>query len=183
MRALLRWIGTLSLAGLLAACSSGGTSYGNLAEVAQKNGFTSLLAAVNKAGIASTLTAPQANLTVFAPTDAAFNTLATQLGFADAGAMVTALSASDLSKILTYHILSGTKYAADLKAGGATQATAYRFAESATTLALNTTAGVVITDAVLATAQVATADVRADNGVIHAVDKRGPNGSSKPRYF
>ena len=85
MRALLRWIGTLSLAGLLAACSSGGTSYGNLAEVAQKNGFTSLLAAVNKAGIASTLTAPQANLTVFAPTDAAFNTLATQLGFADAG--------------------------------------------------------------------------------------------------
>ena len=171
MRALLRWIGTLSLAGLLAACSSGGTSYGNLAEVAQKNGFTSLLAAVNKAGIASTLTAPQANLTVFAPTDAAFNTLATQLGFADAGAMVTALSASDLSKILTYHILSGTKYAADLKAGGATQATAYRFAESATTLALNTTAGVVITDAVLATAQVATADVRADNGVIHAVDK------------
>jgi uncharacterized surface protein with fasciclin (FAS1) repeats len=171
MKTLLKWIGTLSLAGLLAACGGGGTSYGNLAEVAQKNNFTALLAAVNKAGIASTLTAPSANLTVFAPTDAAFSTLATQLGFSSATAMVTALSASDLAKILTYHVVPGTKYAADLAAGGATQSTAYSFGGTATTLALNTSSGVAITDAVLTTSNVTTADVRADNGVIHVVNK------------
>ncbi len=170
MKTLLKWIGTVGLAGFLSACG-GGTSYGNLAEVAQKNGFTALLAAVNKAGIAGTLTAPNANLTVFAPTDAAFGTLATQLGFANAGAMVTALSASDLSKILTYHVVPGTKYAADLKTGGATQSTAYSFGGAATKLSLNTSNGVVITDAVLATSNVSTADVNADNGVIHVVNK------------
>lgn len=171
MKTLLKWIGTLSLVGLLSACGGGGTSYGNLAEVAQKNNFTALLAAVNKAGIASTLTAPSANLTVFAPTDAAFSTLATQLGFSSATAMVTALPASDLAKILTYHVVPGTKYAADLTAGGATQTTAYSFGGTATTLALNTSSGVAITDAVLTTANVTAADVRADNGVIHVVNK------------
>lgn len=171
MRALFKWIGALSLVGFLSACGGGSTSNGNLAEVAQGNGFTALVAAVNKAGISSTLTAPNANLTVFAPTNAAFGVLATQLGFADAGAMVAALSAADLAKILTYHVVPGTKYAADLKAGGATQSTAYSFAGSAATLALNTSSGVVITDAVLATAQVTTANVQANNGVIHVVDK------------
>ena len=174
MKTLFKWIGTLGLAGVLSACGGGDggtTSYGNLAEVAQKNNFPALLAAVNKAGIASTLTAPAANLTVFAPTDTAFGTLATQLGFANAGAMVTALSPSDLSKILTYHVVPGTKYAADLKAGGATQSTAYNFSGTPAKLALNTTSGVAITDAALATSKVASADVRADNGVIHVVDK------------
>ncbi len=97
MRKLLNWLVVLSLAGFISACAAVGTRDGNIAEVAQKNGFTALLAAVDKAGIASTLTDPKANLTVFAPTDAAFNTLATQLGFANAGEMVGALSASDLA--------------------------------------------------------------------------------------
>lgn len=172
MKTLLRWIGTLGLAGFLSACGGGGdVSYGNIAEVAQKNDLTALSAAVSKAGLASTLTAPNANLTVFAPTDAAFGTLATQLGFANANAMVSALSASDLAKILTYHVLPSRKSAADLKAGGATQATAYSFGGTASTLALNTSSGVVLTDAVLATANVTHADVLADNGVVHVVDK------------
>jgi hypothetical protein len=48
------------------------------------------------------LTAPAANLTVFAPTDAAFGTLVTQLGFSNASALVAALSPADLSKKPTY---------------------------------------------------------------------------------
>jgi uncharacterized surface protein with fasciclin (FAS1) repeats len=170
MKTLLKWISTLSLAGFLAACG-GGTNYGNLAEVAQANGFSALGAAVNKAGLTSTLTSPGANLTVFAPTDSAFGTLANQLGFSDAGAMVAALSASDLAKILTYHVIPGTKYAADLKAGAATQPTAYSFEGSASTLAITASSSVSITDAVLATSHVTIADVRANNGVIHVVDK------------
>lgn len=171
MKKLLKLLGTVSLVGLVSACGGGSTTNGNIAEVAQRNGFTALLAAVNKAGISGTLTAPNANLTVFAPTDAAFGTLATQLGFTNAGDMVTKLSSSDLSKILTYHVVPGTKYAADLKSGGATQATAYSFGGASATLALNTSSGVAITDADLAVAKVAAADVAADNGVIHVVDK------------
>jgi len=180
MKTLFKWIGALSMAGVLSACGGGDddvvaapapAKVGNIAEVAQKNNFTALLAAVNKAGLSSTLTSPSANLTVFAPTDSAFGTLATQLGFANADAMVTALSASDLSKILTYHVVPGTKYAADLKAGGASQSTAYNFGGTPARLALNTTSGVSITDAALASSKVASADVRADNGVIHVVDK------------
>ena len=93
MRSILKWLGALSLAVLLSSCGSSDDDLGNVAEVAQKNGFTALLAAVDKTGIASTLTAANADLTVLAPTDAAFGALATQLGFANAGAMVAALPA------------------------------------------------------------------------------------------
>lgn len=171
MRKLFDWLVVLSLAGFLSACATGGISHGNIAEVAQKNGFTALLAAVDKAGIASTLTDPKANLTVFAPTDAAFNALATQLGFGNAGDMVIALSASDLAKILTYHVVPGKKLASSLKASGAALSTAYAFNKSLTKLTLNTSNGVVITDAALANASVTGADVLAANGVIHVVDK------------
>ena len=171
MKTLLKWIGTVGLAGFLSACG-GGTSYGNLAEVAQKNGFTALLAAVNKAGIAGTLTAPNANLTVFAPTDAAFGTLATQLGFANAGAMVTALSASDLSKILTYHVVAGKLDAKALEA---------KIKEGKGKAELTTVAGgklwvmkkdgkIWLKDEKGGMATVTIGDVYQKNGVIHVVD-------------
>jgi len=171
MRKLYVWLVALSLISFLSACAAGGMRYGNIAEVAQKNGFTVLLAAVDKAGIANTLTDPKANLTVFAPTDTAFNTLATQLGFGSAGEMVRALPAADLAKILTYHVVPGKKLASNLKAGGPTLSTAYTFDRSKAKLTLNTSNGVVITDAALATASVTGADVLAANGVIHVVDK------------
>jgi len=173
MKSVLKWLGMLSFAVLLSSCggSNNNDKNGNLADVAQKNGFTALLAAVNKAGVASTLTAANADLTVLAPTDAAFGALATQLGFANAGAMVAALPASDLGKILRYHIIPGARSAADLGAAGATLPTAYAFDGAAARLALNTSSGVAFTDAVLATSNVTAANVRADNGIIHGVDK------------
>jgi uncharacterized surface protein with fasciclin (FAS1) repeats len=76
-----------------------------LAQVATSNGFTALVAAAVKAGLDDDLAAAAANLTVFAPTNAAFNNLATTLGFADATAMVTALPAPALASILSYHVL------------------------------------------------------------------------------
>lgn len=144
---------------------------GNIAEVAQAQGFNALLAAATKAGVAGTLADPNAQLTVFAPTDQAFNELAGQLGFANATAMVDALPASALQSILTYHVLASKKLAADLAAGGPTQTTAYVYANMPTTLAFDFTSGIKITDAALTTATVVTADVVASNGVIHAVNK------------
>ncbi|MBK9347631.1 MAG: hypothetical protein IPN06_15130 [Burkholderiales bacterium] len=74
VKTLFKWVGVLGMAGVLSACGGGSNDavvtpakLGNIAEVAQKNNFTALLAAVDKAGIASTLTSPSANLTVFAP--------------------------------------------------------------------------------------------------------------------
>jgi transforming growth factor-beta-induced protein len=144
---------------------------GNLAEVAQQKGFTALVAAATKANLVTALSSPTANLTVLAPTDAAFTTLATQLGFSSATAMVNALPSSALASILSYHVLPTGKSAANLIAGGATQPTIYTFSGQPATLAVSTTGGVKFGDAVLTQATVTTADVPASNGVIHVIDK------------
>ncbi|MFG6413138.1 fasciclin domain-containing protein [Roseateles sp. DC23W] len=157
---------------LLAACGGGDDDDPpppTIAEVAQQQGFTALLAASTKAGLSTTLADPSAQLTVFAPTNAAFGTLATQLGFASADAMVTALPADALASLLRYHVLGSKKMAADLSAG--TQATLYSFGNAPATLTVGTTGGVTLQDAALTSARVVTADVQARNGVVHVVDK------------
>ena len=159
-------------AALVSACGgSDDPAPGNLAEVAQQQGFTALVAAATKADLVPTLSSPTASLTVLAPTDAAFTTLATRLGFSSATAMVTALDGPTLAKILSYHVLPTRKAAADLIAGPATQPTAYTFGGSPATVALSTSGGVKFGDAVLTQATVTTADVGASNGVIHVIDK------------
>jgi uncharacterized surface protein with fasciclin (FAS1) repeats len=168
-------IPALSVA-FLAACGGGDDHPAaqptqNIVELAQANQLNALVAAATKAGLGATLSAPTANLTVFAPTDAAFNALAARLGFTDANALVNALPASALANILTYHVLPSPKTAADLTAGGATQATLYNLGGSATTLGLDTRSGVRITDAVLTQASVTSANVQASNGIVHVIDK------------
>jgi transforming growth factor-beta-induced protein len=155
----------------MAACGGSDDDPGTLAQEASDRGFTALVAAATKAGLADELSAAGANLTVFAPTNAAFTSLATTLGFADATAMVNALDASTLEKILAYHVLPARKTAADLTAGGATQNTIYSFEGAATKLAVDTASGVKLTDAVLTQASVTRANVGASNGIIHAIDK------------
>lgn len=142
-----------------------------IADLARERGFTALVTAADKAGVAATLADPNAQLTVFAPTDQAFTDLARRLGFADAAAMVNALPASALQSILSYHVLGSRKLAGELSAGGATQATTYRFADAPATLRFDASSGIRITDAALTTANVVSPDVLARNGVIHAVDK------------
>lgn len=142
-------------------------------KVAGVSGFSALLAAAEKAELASVLADQNARLTVFAPTNEAFNRLATSLGFASATAMVNALPATTLRSILSYHVLSGTKRAAELSAAAqSAEGTLYSFEGQPARLAVNSgQAGVAITDAALTQAKVTTADVAASNGVIHAIDK------------
>ncbi len=175
IRKLKNWLAVGALA-LVSACGSSNDDHpqpGSLATEATARGFTALVAASSKAGLVPALSTSTSNLTVFAPTDTAFNALASSLGFASATAMVTALDGPTLAKILQYHVLPTKKSAADLVAAGATsaQATLYNFESSVTTLAVNTSSGVKITDAVLTQATVTTADVAASNGVIHVIDK------------
>ncbi len=157
---------------LVSACGgSDDPAPGTIAAEATSRGFSALVAAADKAGLVPALSDSTSTLTVFAPTDAAFTSLATALGFSSATAMVTALDGPTLAKILQYHVLPTRKLAADLVAGGATQATIYTFEGAPATLALNTTAGVKITDEVLNQATVTSANVAASNGVIHVIDK------------
>ncbi|MEX5745387.1 fasciclin domain-containing protein [Massilia sp. X63] len=166
----------LALAATLAGCGGNDDDpppprQGNIAEVAKEQGFNALLAAVTKAGIAGALSDGSAQLTVFAPSDQAFGDLARKLGYADANAMVNALPPAALQNILNYHVLGTRKLAADLSAGGATQATAYTFAGAPARLNLDFGNGAKITDAALTTANIVTTNVPASNGVIHVVDK------------
>jgi len=142
-----------------------------IGQVAGTAGLTALVAASTKAGLVPTLNDPAATLTVFAPTDAAFTSLATTLGFASATAMVDALPAATLASILQYHVLGARRSAADLTAAAGTQATLYNFAGAATRLTVGTVGGVTLTDAVLTSARVTQADVAASNGVVHVIDK------------
>jgi transforming growth factor-beta-induced protein len=177
MKSWLKVMIAASTALVLAACGSDdddapATAPGTLAEVATSAGFNVLVAAADKAGLVDELSDPNADLTVFAPTDAAFDTLAKSLGFANANAMVAALDGPTLAKVLTYHVLPTNESAADLVAGGSTQATLFSLTPGTpTTLAVDTASGVKLTDAALNQASVTGADVAASNGVIHVIDK------------
>ncbi|GAB3554263.1 hypothetical protein GCM10027343_42050 [Noviherbaspirillum agri] len=142
-------------------------------KVAGTSGFSALLAAATKAELGAALADTNARLTVFAPTDAAFNALATNLGFANATAMVEALPSATLKSILTYHVLPTTKQASELlTAPESAQTTLYAFEGEPAALTLNSgQSSLTITDAALTTADVTAPDVAASNGVIHAIDK------------
>ena len=72
-----------------------------VADIAIDNGFTTLVTAVVQEELLPALTNPLANLTVFAPNNAAFQDLADELGTTVAGL----LALPQLSDILLYHVL------------------------------------------------------------------------------
>lgn len=128
---------------------------------------TTLVAAVQAAGLVDTLASP-GPLTVFAPTNAAFGKL-------PAGTVDTLLKPENkgmLTAVLTYHVVPGTLTAADL----ATQAKANGGKAVLTTVqgAKLTVWGKdgkwYVTDAKGGKAQITIADVKQSNGVIHVVD-------------
>ncbi|MBD2414264.1 fasciclin [Nostoc calcicola FACHB-389] len=125
----------------------------NIIETATNNGsFKTLVAAIEAAGLVDTLKG-DGPFTVFAPTDAAFNKL-------PAGTVDALLKdIPKLKKILTYHVVSGKVLAADV----AKLKTAKTVEGS--DVKIDASNGVKINDA-----KVATADVAADNGVIHVID-------------
>jgi uncharacterized surface protein with fasciclin (FAS1) repeats len=126
----------------------------NIVATAQEAGnFTTLVQAVQAANLAATLQGA-GPYTVFAPTDAAFDRLP--------GGTVQNLmdNQAQLRNVLTYHVVRGRLTAADLR--GRT---------SVTTLQGQTLPVMVHGDGVMVgNAMVQTADIRASNGIIHAVD-------------
>lgn len=139
-------------------------------QTANANGFTDLTAAIEAAGLKSTIESSSAQYTVFAPTNVAFDATASQLGFSSATAMISALPPATLASLLQYHVL-GQKESSSMLGGMTSVTTLYAVNSSPTTLSLSASGGLSITDADLTTAHVTKADVGASNGVIHVVDK------------
>jgi uncharacterized surface protein with fasciclin (FAS1) repeats len=136
-------------------------AYGSIADVAIANGsFTTLVAALTAADLVGTVSNADASLTVFAPTDAAFAALG--LNAENVGDL------DNLSEILLYHVLTS-----EVK-----QDAAVTVAQSDmnTTMTANTAMDKIalsLTDSSLYvnTSMVSLANVFADNGVIHVIDK------------
>lgn len=114
--------------------------------------FTTLVAAVEAAGLVDTLKG-EGPFTVFAPTDEAFAAL-------PEGTVEGLLADPEaLAAILTYHVVSGAVMSGDLSNGMI--ATTVNGAD----ITIMTEGGVMVNDA-----NVTTADIAASNGVIHVID-------------
>ena len=130
---------------------------------------TTLVSAVQAAGLAETLQGP-GPYTVFAPTNAAFDAL--PAGTVDG--LLEPDSKDELTGVLTYHVVEGSLDAAALTQqieAGNGEARLTTVAGGELVAKANPAGGVTITDAQGNTANVTTADLRSSNGVIHVVDK------------
>jgi uncharacterized surface protein with fasciclin (FAS1) repeats len=128
---------------------------------------TTLVAAVKAAGLVETLEG-SGPFTVFAPTNAAFDKL-------PAGTVVMLLKPENkeqLTKILTYHVVSGKVGASDLikliKEGGGKAE--LKTVSGGTLTATLIDGKVMLSDEKGGTATVTAADLDQSNGVIHVID-------------
>ena len=121
--------------------------------------FSTLLAAVEAAGLAETLSG-DGPFTVFAPTDAAFAELPAET----LEALLQPANQDQLAAILTYHVVPAEVMAADVEAGEVPTVNSAPF-----TVALDG-GGVEITDGQGNQANVVETDIDASNGVVHVID-------------
>jgi uncharacterized surface protein with fasciclin (FAS1) repeats len=121
--------------------------------------FSTLLAAVEAAGLAETLSG-DGPFTVFAPTDAAF----AELPPGTVDTLLQPANKDQLAAILTYHVVPAEVMAADVEAGEVPTVNSAPF-----TVALNGQA-VEITDGQGNQANVIETDIDASNGVVHVID-------------
>ncbi|MDZ4691671.1 fasciclin domain-containing protein [Terricaulis sp.] len=128
---------------------------------------TTLVAAVQAAGLVDTLSGA-GPFTVFAPTNAAFG----KLPAGTVESLTQPANRDALTRILTYHVVSGRVTAAELGAlidaggGRATLTTV----QGGTLTAARQGQSIQLTDAAGGTSLVTAADVEGSNGVIHVID-------------
>jgi uncharacterized surface protein with fasciclin (FAS1) repeats len=145
-----------TLFALAASTTLGGTAFAaDIVDTAVSAGsFTTLVAAVEAAGLVETLKG-EGPFTVFAPTDDAFAALPE--GTVDS--LLLPENRDTLVAILTYHVVPGAVMSGDLSNG--MEATTVQGAP----VTIMTEGGVTVNGA-----NVVTADIAADNGVIHVID-------------
>jgi len=131
------------------------TAAGDIVAVASSTeGFSTLVAALEAAGLVETLQG-EGPFTVFAPTDDAFAALPEGL----LEKLLLPENVAVLTSILTYHVVPGLVMSADVMAGDVATV-------EGSTIAIATDGGVTVNGA-----NVTTVDVTASNGVIHVIDQ------------
>lgn len=140
----------------------------SITDIASRNSdFTILVSALGRAGLAATLDG-QGPYTVFAPTNAAFSAFLEDNGYDN----VNQVPVAALKEILLNHVVSGAVTSSQLSTGYV-KTLAKGSASPTNTLSMfvNTASGVVLNGGVdNGGATVTTADLLADNGVIHVVN-------------
>lgn len=124
--------------------------------------FTSLVAALKRAGLDATLADPASSFTVFAPTNAAFAALLTELGVAS----LNDIPIETLTKVLLYHVKSGKSTASEITTGYYSTLANGPVADSHLSMYIDMTSA-----KINGRAKITMTDVMADNGVIHVIDK------------
>lgn len=131
--------------------------------VASKPEFSILLQALTRSDLTTnyaTVLNGAGPFTVFAPKNAAFADLLTELGFAN----LSEIPAATLEKVLKYHVVSG-----NVLAGSLTNGQVVTSLEGTFTIGL--TGGAKITDESNRVSNIVITDVQGGNGVVHAIDK------------
>jgi uncharacterized surface protein with fasciclin (FAS1) repeats len=139
-----------------------------VANASKAANLTTLVSAVQAAGLAETLSAT-GPFTVFAPDNAAFE----KIPATTRESLMTPAGNTALTKILTYHVVPGRLTAADLTAqaqanGGRAELTTVQ--GDTLTVMVNADGSVTLTDAKGGTSKVTQADVMQSNGVVHVID-------------
>ncbi|MEL7184362.1 MAG: fasciclin domain-containing protein [Pseudomonadota bacterium] len=154
---------TILAAAALALAASAASAQSIAAIATQDGRFGTLLAAVEAAGLTETLAGP-GQFTVFAPLDDAFAALPD-------GTVETLLEPENkgqLTDILLYHVDDRVLTSAQIPAGSIYVKPVLETARLCVTKAAG---AVSIADSTDMMANVVVADIQADNGVIHVVDK------------
>ena len=127
----------------------------DIVALAQENGFTSLAEALTKAGLVDDLQA-EGSMTVFAPTNAAFDALLAEIGQTS----ISDVPASVLEQILLYHVVNTKVLSSAITAGDVTTL-------EGTDITLATDNGITVNGVKV----MDPFDVEATNGVIHSLDQ------------
>jgi uncharacterized surface protein with fasciclin (FAS1) repeats len=123
--------------------------------------LSSLVAAVQRAGLVDALSDESADLTVFAPTNAAFATFLAANNFNS----VDDVPVEVLQQVLLNHVIGAEVKAADVTTGYVNTLATYSTTTSNIDMFINTD-GLIINGA----SNIVTTDIDANNGVVHTVD-------------
>ena len=135
----------------------------SIAEIAVSGGFSTLVAALDKAGLVGTFNGNK-HFTVFAPTNAAFTDAAVMLQIPDVAApsgvdgldLVAALSPDELAAVLLYHVTNGDRNSTSVLAAGK--------------LVMLDGNQATVSAGRIDNATITAVDVRARNGIVHVID-------------
>lgn len=151
----------LATGAIALALSLPATAASNIVQTAASTGqFNTLIAAAKAAGLAGALSSTH-DITVFAPTDAAF----AKLPKGTVENLLKPENKSQLAAILKYHVVPARVPSSAAKAKSAEIGTLKKSGD--TTIKVRKRFGKVFVDK----AKVINADIKASNGIIHVIDK------------